>query len=58
MKFKNPLKKEKNKATEGRFSDFLLNASPKEREQVFTDAAKRANKDQQEVLRQANLDSC
>jgi hypothetical protein len=37
------------------FSDFLINASAEEKERVFKDAAVRANKDQRELARKANL---
>ena len=47
--------KRHSKKPEGRFADFLLNASPKEKMRIFTDAAKRVNEDQRETLRRANL---
>ena len=37
------------------FSDFFHNASDEEKKRVLLEAAKRANEDQQEVFRQANL---
>lgn len=36
-------------------SDFLLRASPKEKREVITEAARRANKDQFEVFTKARL---
>lgn len=48
--------KNKGRGAESHFSAFLLHASPEKQERVFTDAAKLANKDQQETLRRAKLE--
>ena len=47
-------KERKNKET-GEFCDFFLHASPKEKERVFTDAARRANEEQREVLKKTMI---
>lgn len=39
----------------GRFSDFLLTATKKERETVLKEAARRANEEQQKVFTEAKL---
>lgn len=36
-------------------SDFMLNATPEEQKQVFTQAAQKANEDQMKVFREAQL---
>jgi len=33
------------------FSDFMLNASEKEKKRIFKKAAKRANKDQRKIIK-------
>jgi len=33
------------------FADFFLNATPKEKERVFTEAARKANEDQRKFLK-------
>jgi len=55
MKFTDFLKKPNANGTKSRFSDFFLNAPPEKKERLFTDAAKRANKDQQEVLQRSSM---
>jgi hypothetical protein len=47
--------KNKTEKKTGGFSNFLINASAKEKERVFRDAAIRANEDQRELARKANL---
>ncbi len=53
MKF-NVFKRDTTKAT-GRFSEFFRVASFDKKKQVFTEAAERANKDQQKVLQKSEL---
>lgn len=55
MKFLNLFKKTQKKDPPGRFSDFFLHASEKEKEKVFKEAARKANEEQREVFRQSRL---
>ena len=49
-------KQKKNIKTSDDLSHFLLNASDKEKQRIFTEAASRANKDQQDLVeRSKNL---
>lgn len=40
----------------GRFSDFFLHASEEEKNALFEEVARRANEDQRELLRRANVE--
>ncbi len=50
MKFPFFKRKEKSINTSDDLSHFLLHASDKEKQRVFTEAARRANKDQQDLV--------
>ena len=54
MKLFNFLTKTKEKNKTGSFADFFLNASEKEKKQVFEDAARRANEDQRTLVENLN----
>ena len=54
MKLFNFLTKTKEKNKTGSFADFFLNASEKEKKQVFEDAASRANEDQRTLVENLN----
>ncbi len=47
-------KRSKNSVKGRDFGDFLMHATPKEKERVFTEAARKANEDQRKLL---NLES-
>lgn len=47
--------KEADTKESGHFSDFFLRETMEKKREVFTEAARRANKDQREVLERANL---
>jgi hypothetical protein len=55
MEWLNFLKKDKEVATSSRFSDFFLYASDSKKEEVFREAARRANEDQRRVFEQSRL---
>ena len=46
-------RKSQEKATSGRFADFLLHAPLEEQKEVFKQAAYKANEEQRKVLKQA-----
>ncbi len=52
----NLFKKNKASKTRGHLSNFLLNASAKEKEALFIDVARQANKEQREVFEKLKLD--
>lgn len=47
--------KKENKPKSSKFSDFFRYASEEQKIKVFTEAARRANEDQREVYRKAQL---
>ena len=49
------LKKAPKSAESGKFSDFFRHASEEKKREVFIEVARRANKDQREVFRKAQL---
>lgn len=55
MKLLNLFKKTKETGGTGRFSDFFLHASEKDKERVFKEAARRANKEQRELFERSRL---
>lgn len=58
MKLPNLFKKtEKTEKTEksGRFSDFFLHASESKKEEIFKEAARRANEQQREIFERSRL---
>ena len=50
MKLLNLFIKNKTKERSGRFSEFFLHASEKEKEKIFKEAARKANEEQREVF--------
>ena len=46
----NLFRKSEQKGKPGRFSDFFLHASEKEKEKIFKEAARKANEEQREVF--------
>lgn len=55
MKLLNFFKKTEQLEKPGRFSDFFLHAPEKEKEEVLREAAREANKEQQEVFTESHL---
>lgn len=55
MKLIKFFKKNSKKAKSGRFSDFLLHASEKEKQDVLKEAARKANEDQRELFSSSRL---
>lgn len=54
MKIFSFLAKSKQKNKNSHFADFFLHASKKDKEKVFTEAARRANEDQRKLIDSIN----
>ena len=54
MKISNLFRKKEKKKRSGGFADFFLNASEREKQDAFTEAAKRANQDQRALVEKLN----
>lgn len=50
MKFFNLFRKTERIKKSGRFSDFFLNVSERKKEEIFKEAARKANEEQREVF--------
>ena len=55
MNFLDIFKKKGEKQTPGKFSDFLLHAPKEKKEEVFKEAARRANEDQRKIFEESRL---
>lgn len=55
MKLINFFKRNGKKTKSGRFSDFFLYATEKEKKEVLKEAARKANKDQRELFSSSRL---
>ena len=55
MKLLNFFRKTEKESRPSRFSDFFLHASEREKENVFREAARRANEDHREVFERSRL---
>lgn len=55
MKLLNLFRKTEKTEKPGRFSDFFLHAPEKKKEEVLKEAAREANKEQQEVFTKSHL---
>ena len=55
MKLLNLFIKNKTKERSGRFSEFFLHASEKEKERIFKEVAHKANEEQREVFLKSHI---